>query len=85
MTDFIKWLADELEAIYYSIINGLLDGITGLIGLVPVPDFLLNMPSYTLPADVSYWVQPLMIEQGLIIVSGAYIARFILRRIPFIG
>ncbi len=57
----------------------------GLLSHIPVPDFLLNMQSYTLPDGVSFYVQAFMLEEGFLIIVSAYIARFILKRIPFIG
>ncbi len=57
----------------------------GLLSIIPVPDFLLNMGSYTLPDNVSYYAAPFMLEEGFVIIVTAYIARFTLRRIPFIG
>jgi len=85
MGDFITWLAEEISQIFKGILNSVIDGFTYLIGLIPAPDFLLNMGSYTVPSNVSFYTNLFEFQYGLTVVTAAYIARFILRRIPGIG
>jgi len=48
-----------------------------LIPLIPVPDFLLNMPSYAMPSEIMYFINPFQLDLGLQIVFAAYSARFV--------
>lgn len=60
-------------------------GVSGLLNLIPVPDFLLSADTITLGPYVSFFLKPFQIEYGIGILVSAYIARFILRRIPVVG
>ena len=81
----LKWLADELKALWLWVYDALLSGFASIIEAIPVPDFLLNMQSLTLPASVAWVASSMNLTYGLTVIIGAYTARFILRRIPFIG
>jgi hypothetical protein len=48
-----------------------------LIPILPVPDFLLNMQSYTMPSEVMYFLEPFKFDLGLGIIVAAYSFRFI--------
>ena len=85
MTDFITWLAEEIKQIVLSMLNLLADGFLYLIQRIPAPDFLQDMPSYTIPPEMSYFLQPMEITYGMTVVTSAYILRFTIRRLPFIG
>lgn len=81
----LTWLSDELKAIWLWLYDSILSGFAAVIEAIPVPDFLLNLHSFTLPPTLSWFVNCLNLPIGLGIVVTAYTARFILRRIPFIG
>lgn len=81
----LQWLADELKAIWLWIYDGILSGVATLFESVPVPDFLQNMQSYELPSSVAWFAEAFNIPYGLGVIVSSYVARFILRRIPFIG
>ena len=81
----LQWLQDELKAFFLWVFDSLMSGFARVIELIPVPDFLANMQSVAMTPAVSWFLQPFELQYGLIAIGGAYIARFILRRIPFIG
>ncbi len=81
----LAWFRDELQAFALWLWDSLLAGIASLFEAIPVPDFMLNVTTYTLPSTVAWAVSPFQIDIGLSIIVSAYIARFILRRIPIIG
>lgn len=56
-----------------------------LIDLIPIPDFFDDMQTYTVPANLAFFVEPFQLEYGIGIVVSAYIARFIVRRLPVVG
>lgn len=81
----LQWLSDEFKAFWLYVYDSLMGGLATLIESIPVPDFLSNIQTVSLPASVSWFLDPFQIGFGLIAIVGAYTARFILRRIPFIG
>ena len=81
----LQWLQDEFKAFFLWVLDSIMLGLAKIIELIPVPDFLENLHATTLNPTVSWFLQPFEIQFGLIAIVSAYIARFILRRIPFIG
>lgn len=82
---FAGWLKDEFKAFFIWLYDCLLSGLAKIIELLPVPDFLANMHSFVMTPWVSWFIQPFEIQYGLTVIVSAYVARFILRRIPGIG
>lgn len=77
-------LLDILLYIPRVIFSAFVDGLIFLFNAIPPPAFLAN-------ADLSgfhhigYFIDILKIDFGFAIVLSALLARFLLRRIPFIG
>lgn len=82
---WLGWLVDELRILIIGVYGWLLDGLTALFDLIPVPDFLQNMPSYTIPSGVAFFADVMQLQIGVGIVVSAYVLRFLVRRIPIIG
>lgn len=80
-----KWWVDEIKALALWFYDQLLQGFLSLINVIPVPEFMANPANFTLPGDVLYWTSLFKVGWGLSVVVSAYLARFILRRIPLIG
>lgn len=80
-------LIDILLFIPRKTLELLLDALMAVIDSIPPPDFIQNIPNIVsqIPPSVWYWVDPFNIPAGMGIIIGAYIIRFIIRRIPFIG
>lgn len=78
--DMLMWVPREL----YSL---LLDGLLAVINAIPVPAWAANVASYAagISSDVMYWVAPFQIGTGISIIMSAYVIRFTIRRIPFVG
>ncbi len=81
----LTWLSDELKAIFLWLYDAMLSGFAAVIEAIPVPDFLANIHSFTLPPMLSWAVSSFNLPFGIGVIVTAYTARFILRRIPFIG
>ncbi len=64
-----------------------LDQVAKAIEAIPVPDFFTQAKSAlsSIPPEVGYFVEPLNLGTGLSIIIGAYLTRFLIRRIPIIG
>lgn len=81
----LKWLADEIKAIFLWLYDAILAGVAVVIESIPVPSFLVDVPTYTLPSGLAWAADSLNIVFGVSVTVLAYTARFILRRIPLIG
>lgn len=78
--DFFVWLGN---AIYSS----LMDGLASALEAIPQPGFVHDAASYfaQIPTGVIYFFSFFAIPEGFAMIITALIARFLLRRIPFIG
>ena len=78
--DFFVWLGN---AIYSS----LMDGLASALESIPQPDFVGHASSYfaQIPTGVVYFFSFFAIPEGFAMIITALVARFLLRRIPFIG
>lgn len=82
---FFGWLADEFKHFYLWAYDKFVGGLSAIVDAIPVPDFLLNMGTFEIPSGVVYFSTAFEIPYGISVCVAAYTARFILRRIPFIG
>lgn len=78
--DLLLWIPRELFSLF-------VDGLASLADSIPVPDFLAMAANLFsgITSGVWWWLSFFLIPQGFSLVMGAYAARFLLRRIPFIG
>ena len=83
--DLLFKFFDYLKAIALWFVETMLDGLLFMFQMVPVPDFMQNLPSYTLPSSMAYFAQAFELQFGLTTIVTALIIRFIIARLPFIG
>lgn len=81
----IDWWKQELKDFYLWAYDNFMGGLASLVESIGAPDFLLNMQAVAMSPTVSWFLQYFEIPYGLTVIASAYVARFILRRIPFIG
>jgi hypothetical protein len=81
------WVKELFEWIGNFIYSGLLDGLASVIEKIPAPSFVSQANSFfgNIPSIVVFFFQYFAIAEGIGFIVAALIARFILRRIPFIG
>ena len=80
-----EWLIAEIKLLFVFIVDNVLQAVAGVFIAIPVPSFLLNVGAFGLSSDVLFFTTLFQVPFGLGIVVTAYIARFVLRRIPIIG
>jgi hypothetical protein len=82
-----QWLQDLLIGFPLYILGLLLTGLEALIAAIPVPSFFSSAAGWVaaIPAFPAFLLQGLQIASGLVIVLSAYVIRFLIRRLPFIG
>jgi hypothetical protein len=58
-----------------------------VLSAIPVPSFISNIPNLfsSISPNVMFWLEPVHLTTGLTIICSAYVIRFGIRRIPFIG
>lgn len=93
LPDLVKlsqWLLDLLlyipKKIYSLIVDMLLSVIDAIFAVCPScdPAFINNV--FTgLPSDLMYFLGWFNFPQGLVIISGSYLIRFLIRRLPVVG
>jgi hypothetical protein len=64
----------------------LLDGLAAVLEAIPVPTWLEGVDVFAgIDPGVVYFAEALMIPEGIAIVLSAYVLRFVIRRLPFVG
>lgn len=91
---FFKWMNDAFDAFIDFLLNlpewifsKLAAGIVSFFEAIPAPDFFTTAAQAfsSVPSSVIYFAEAFQIGTGISMVLGAYLLRFILRRLPFIG
>jgi hypothetical protein len=87
MQKFLDALTEMFLYIPRKVFSWLMDGLASILESIPVPSWLsgLDSSSLSIPGEVMYWLAPFQLEFGVSAIVGAYMVRFIIRRIPFIG
>jgi hypothetical protein len=83
----LEWLGDAITDAIEQVVALLIDGLVAVIELIPVPDFMTQLPGAfsAIAGTVGYFLAPFQVPQGIAIIASAYAIRFIIRRLPFIG
>ena len=81
----LQWMSEELQSLFTWLWDSILSACASVLEALPVPDFLLNTGSFIIPGEVSWAASAFNIEFGIGIIVSAYVARFVLRRIPLVG
>lgn len=85
MWELLDRLLQSIADVFFYIISTILGWLVSLIELIPVPEFLQNINPINFPEGISYYLEPLDLPYGIGIITSAYAARFLVRRLPFIG
>lgn len=83
----LEWVVELLLWVPRKIYELITQGLGDFFHAIPVPTFIQNLGSLTASIDpgIAYFGAPLQIGACLGIIVGAYIIRFLIRRIPLIG
>lgn len=87
MSELLQKLLDILLYVPRKILELLLDALAALLEQIPVPDWLQNIPDgfAALGSTIWYFLDAAQISYGFSVITGAFVLRFIIRRLPFIG
>ncbi len=82
---WFDWLLLEIQYLITNAADSVLQVFAGIIAAFPVPDFLLNVGSYSLAPSILYFTNMFEVPAGLAIMVTAYTLRFTIRRLPVVG
>ena len=92
MTDsIIQQLWDAFKSlilwIFPWLYHRLLEALSAVLMGIPVPDCFGQASNLfaSISPDVMFWLQPVHLDTFICIIVCAYVIRFLIRRIPFIG
>jgi len=85
--EFGEWLKDLFLWLPLKLWELLLDAFASLIEAMPVPEFLTQAQGYFsgVGSNVLFVLDLFAVPQGMTMIMGALILRFVIRRIPLIG
>jgi hypothetical protein len=87
LNSFLQFFKDFALYVPKWVLQHILEALTTIINAIPVPvafaDFANASGQFTGP--VVWWLTLLQVPYGIGVIFGAMLARFLLRRIPFIG
>lgn len=83
----LQWLVSWVEFAAEWVWNELMGAFLAVLNAIPVPQWLTDAPMVvgSIPSSVAFFMAALQVPSGLSIILGAYVIRFIIRRIPLIG
>lgn len=84
---WLKWLSDEIKAIALWLWDQILSGLAAVINAIPLPSWAVDAGDLlgSVPSGVAYFLGFAELPFGLSVLGSAYLIRFLIRRIPFIG
>ena len=87
LSDFAHWLLQVLLWLPKRLWADILAGLAAIITAIPVPSWISSIPGWLngMPSGIWWWIGWLHFGSGLGIVISAYVLRFLIRRIPFVG
>jgi hypothetical protein len=87
LADLGQFLIDLLMYVPKMLFSAIMSALASLITAIPVPEWIASAGSAfgSISSGVMYWCGWMQLDYGISIVVGAYLLRFLIRRIPFIG
>ena len=80
-----SWIQEQLTTFALWLFEKFLGGMAAIIEAIPVPDFLTDIGSLTIPPSVAWAASAFELQSGMAIIVTAYGLRFIIRRLPIVG
>lgn len=86
LSDFAEWLVDLIYDATQDLFAALLDALLAVLEAIPVPSWLdVTDPFAAIDPGVVFFVDALQLPEGIAIILGAYVIRWIIRRLPVVG
>lgn len=89
LTDFfnaaIAWLVEVLLWVPQKLYELFLAGLQALLNSIPVPSWAEDISLDWIPSGMAYWLEPFQVGFAMTCITGAYVIRFVIRRLPVVG
>lgn len=86
LSSFSQWLINVLLWVPLKLFAMLLDGLASIFEAIPVPDWVSTAQAgLSALSPIGYYLNLFAVPQGFATIISAYILRFLIRRIPFVG
>jgi hypothetical protein len=79
-----SWLLGQLSELWLYLFDLVLQGMIAILSLIPVPSWATST-TLSLPDGVLWFAAALELPYGISVMTGAWVTRFIIRRLPVIG
>lgn len=84
--EILEWVVDFVVWAALTVYELFLEGVLAVLEAIPVPEWLSGAdPFASIDPGVVFFIDALQVPEGIAIVLGAYLLRFLIRRIPVIG
>lgn len=85
--DVIGWVVDFFQWIAIKIALMVFEAIIAVLSLIPVPEWFAGLSTNigNLSGGVLFFIAPFQFGTGIAWVVGAYVLRFLIRRLPVVG
>lgn len=86
-TSMTKWAGAFLQWLPMKVWEQFCAGLGGVIGSIPAPSFFLTAGTALggIPPSVVFFAQAFQIGPGIAMIMSAYLLRWTIRRLPFVG
>lgn len=86
LSEILEWVVDFVVWAALSIYEMFLLAIAAIFDAIPVPAWLAGAdPFAAIDPGVAFFIDAFQIPEGIAIILGAYVIRFLIRRIPVVG
>lgn len=87
ITSAIDWLYGFVIWVPMKIFEKLSEGLASMIAGIPVPEFVntATVGLQGIPPGVAFFLDHAQIPEGIAMIMSAYVLRFAIRRLPFVG
>jgi len=85
LTSIWTQLSEWVQDIFATLWDAVLDAVLAVLNTIPVPTWAENLSLDWVPVGMAYFLEPFQIPLALTCVTGGYLIRFLIRRIPVIG
>ena len=86
LSEILAWFLDAALWVFHTVYELLLQGLLVVVNALPVPSWLAGSdPFSSIDPGIAWFLEALQIPEGIAIVLGAYVIRFLIRRLPVVG
>jgi hypothetical protein len=85
LEDLLTWLPEAVLQSFLYVYQFMLIGLANFINFIPLPNIPLGDGVINVGGTLSSILAMFNFDLGVVLIMNAYFARFLIRRIPFIG